>query len=247
MTYRFLAAVAALALSSPAHSQAQEDTGSAGQHADHHLVLATALANDTFITSAFRYTMEASFDSLLRADPEMQVIEAECPGILGVMGKAIEPILWPSYRSIFIDYRADLHNFLRREISGEDARGATEFFNSALGRRFQDVVLSQITLDATMAELMVDEDAEVSDRAVNEDTREMVSRGVATLEPADRLEIDALFRTTEWGKAFVRLQPQIMAMQNAIAVPDATPEEDAAMDAAIEKAAGEHFAACYSE
>ena len=67
------------------------------------------------------------------------------------------------------------------------------------------------------------------------------------LEPADRLEVTTILTTEPWSTEFQRLQPQIAALQLAMANGDVSAEEGAAMAAAMDLVIEEKFAACFPE
>lgn len=243
MPIRSLAAAAALALLASAPLLAQ-DASPAG---DPQLALATVLTNDEFVTEMFRQSMEVGFDTALRGDPEMAQIEAECPGLIAAMSAAVEPIMWPAHQRDYAGYRGQLHALFERELSDEHARGAADFFGSPLGQRFITALSSEISIDATLGELQTGEAAHVSAEALAADNLESASRGIMALEPADRLEITTMFSTSAWAPEFARIEPQVGALQLAMANADYTPEEGAAMDAAIDGVIDRHFAACFPD
>lgn len=243
MSIRSLAAAAALALLAPGPLLAQD----APPPGDPQLALATVLTNDEFVAEMFRQSMDVGFDTALRGDAEMAQIETECPGLIDAMSTAVEPIMWPAHQRDYADYRGKLHALFERELNDEHAHGAAEFFASPLGQRFITALSSEISVDATLSELQTGEAAHVSAEALAADNLESASRGIMALEPADRLEISTIFSTSPWASEFVRTQPKVAALQLEMANADYTPEEGAAMDAAIDGVIDRHFAACFPD
>ncbi len=243
MPIRSLAAAAAFALLVPSPLAARD----AAPADDPQLALATVLTNDGFVAEMFRQSMDVGFDTALRGDPDMAQIEAECPGLIAAMSAAVEPIMWPAHQRDYADYRGQLHALFERELNDGHARGAAEFFASPLGQRFITALSSEISVDATLSELQTGEAAHVSAEALAADNLESASRGIMALEPADRLEITTIFSTNAWASEFARIEPQVAALQLAMANSDYTPEESAAMDAAIDGVIDRRFAACFPE
>ena len=242
MPIRSLAAIAALALCAPASLLAQDPA-----QADPQEALATALTDDEFVAANFRQTMSVGFEGALRADPDMLEIENECPGLIGAMRAAVEPIMWPEHQRSYAEYRADLQTLFDAELSDEHARAAAQFFVSPLGQRFITTLTGQLTADAMLGELTGGETTQVSSEALAADNLESASRGLMALEPADRLEVTTILTTEPWSTEFQRLQPQIAALQLAMANGDFSAEEGAAMDAAMDLVIEEKFAACFPD
>lgn len=248
MPIRSLAAAAALACLAPAAALAQHAAPAAvAADDDAQLALATVLTNDGFVAETFRQSMDTAFVSALHADPAMAEIEAECPGLIAAMSEAVEPVMWPSHQRDHAGYRADLHTLFEGELSDAHAREAAEFFASPLGQRFMAALTNAMTVDAMLGELEADETAHISAQAMAADNLESASRGIMALEPADRLEITTVFATSAWAAEFNRLQPQIDALQLAMANADFSAEEGAAMDAAIDGVLEERLAACFPD
>ena len=98
-----------------------------------------------------------------------------------------------------------------------------------------------------LGELTGGETTQVSSEALAADNLESASRGLMALEPADRLEVTTILTTEPWSTEFQRLQPQIAALQLAMANGDFSAEEGAAMDAAMDLVIEEKFAACFPD
>lgn len=246
MPIRSLAAAAALALLAPAPLLAQ-DAPPAAEQGDAQLALAAVLTGEDFVAEMFRQSIDVGFEGALRGDHEMIQIETACPGLIAAMSAAVEPIMWPAHRRDYADYRGKLHALFESELSDEHARGAAQFFASALGQRFMTATASEMSIDMALGELATGEAAHVSAEALAADNLESASRGIMALEPADRLEITAIFASSGWAPEFTRIEPQIAALQLAMANTDFTPEEGAAMDAAIDGVIEQRFAACFPD
>jgi hypothetical protein len=228
----------ALALSAAAPALAQ---------ADPHAALAAALTSDEYIEHSYSHTIEAVFESALRAEPDLTATEGECPGLFAAMLAAGEPVMRPAYRRDFLAYRAKLAALLGREMSAEHASQGAAFFGSPLGRRFLLSLSENQSVDAQLGAALPGEGQAVTADAFSADRERTVRGGLTALEPLDRREIEHTLSTAPWAESFARLHPTITEYQLEMANADYLPEEDAAMDQAFEAAAETHLAACYGE
>lgn len=233
-------AIAALTFAMPVLAQ------SPGTASDPHRALAAALTNDEFVERSYEQAIVMGFQGALRAAPDMAAIEAECPGVIGVMTAAAEPIMRPAYLRDFAAYRERLANLFRGEMSVAQAREGADFFTSPLGRRFLLSLAANLSVDAQNGDAISSQGATISSEALGADNLRSAKDGLSALEPLDRREVERTLTTAEWAREFVRLQPMIARFQLEMANAEYLPEEDAAMDAALEIAAETHLTACYA-
>ncbi|QYU68843.1 hypothetical protein J4558_01450 [Leptolyngbya sp. 15MV] len=239
--HRLAIALAALTFASPVLAQDGAATG------DPHRALAVALTSDEFIERSYEQAIVMGFEGALRGAPEMAAIEAECPGILGAMTAAAEPIMRPAYRRDFAAYRDRLTGLFRGELSPAQAREGADFFASPLGRRFLLSLAANLSAEAQLGAIVSSGGTAITSEALDADNLRSARDGLSALEPLDRREVERTLTSAGWAREFVRLQPMIARYQLDMANSAYLPEEDAAMDAALEAAAETHLTACYAD
>ncbi|MCR2832862.1 hypothetical protein [Parerythrobacter lacustris] len=235
MQFRFLAACAALLLTTP--GMAQDET-------DEYLRLATTLTDDALSEQSFEIAIQIGFKGVLEADEEMVALETECPGLISTMAEAARPVMWELHQRDNLDYRTALHKLFARRLSREEAAGGAGFFASPLGKRFVYTLQLGISADNVIADVVSNEDMSISRGSLERDTRTSALRGILALSPEDRKELTRLFSSEDWARAFSRIQPEVTALQHKLVNQDYPPEDHARIDASVQPATIAHFEKC---
>ncbi len=228
-------------------SAQERATASADQAIDYYAAMAEAVTSDAVIEATFEQAIEIGFKGAMRADPEMDEIEKECPGTVQAMADAAAPIMKPAHIRDYMEYRADIAALFRANMTTANARSAAEFFNSDIGKNFLMSVSSNVSADATIGAIIDDPDAKIAAEDLESDNRATAVRGIMAMEPLERREALMTIGNSDWGQDFVRLQPQVQALQVEMANSDYSPEENAALEKALEQTAMTVLGKCYLE
>lgn len=188
-------------------------------------------------------TLERSIDTMARtmaqqlavSSPAMIEAEAGFPGLSAAMADAIKPVLVDHTRRLQIEYRPQMIAALQQHLTPPQAVDVADFFRSPLGRKLMTGMASSYDGKATMASAMSDKD--VTQEALETDTRVSARRTLATFSQAELIELGQLakrkphlMKMKELGES---LQPVRLEMENA----PLSAEEEQRMDAAIRAAA----------
>ncbi len=215
---------------------------------DPYQAMVEVFASDTMRDRAFDTIIESAFRGALEADPELQALEIECPGLASGLENAVRPIMKQSYNNDYVTYRQDLRVLFAEEMTREHAAQAAAFFGSDLGQRFFDAVFANQSLDNMVAEAVATEGEEdISENAMRKDMNRTAIRALMAMEPVDRQEIARVFESEEWGKSLAMMRPKMDALLADPRFQDFTPEEDVAIDLASTQFAEAHFSACFAE
>ncbi|WP_427969969.1 hypothetical protein, partial [Altererythrobacter sp.] len=234
-----ISAIAAVMLAAGSQGLAQEET------TDPYDLLIESFAGDAIAGRNYEAVVEKAFVSTLEAHDDFMATEAECPGMVDGLTKAVRPIMWQSHMEGYAWYRNELGVLFRRELSSENAGRMATFFGSELGQRFIDTIIREQSFDRVVAEAIANEGESVSNEAIVKDNLDTARRTVMTLEPVDRMQITRIFATEEWAKEFARLNPMLNEVTVRMSQRNFTPEQDAAMDKQLDDFLMSHLTACY--
>lgn len=237
MFARFFLATALLSTGlSPLHAQG-----------DDYQRLVDAIAAEERLVEGFEEGAREESLALYANDPDMVKMEQVCPGLSTQMVDAMLPILLQSHKRAVGEYRGALLALFRERLPVDVASPAGVFFSSDLGQKLIGLVEEHAVVDALREDAYTSEDASVSQEAYDADkakTREAVK---ANLEPVLLREIGMALSNAEWFPKFHALKPEMDALEFALIDDDFTPEEDAALDGAIETVMDAQPDDCFGE
>jgi len=169
---------------------------------------------------------------MAQADPAIRDLEKAYPGTLRAMVAAMRPVIAAYSERVRLEYRPRMIEAIGDVLSDEEAEALSRFYGSPLGLRVMQLVSSNFSV-SNVSDAFIDEQP-VSAEAVERDLEETGRRGMAQLTPE---ELEALGRVALATPGFDKLQllqarvaPIRAEMENA----PPTPEEEAAIVAAVE-------------
>ena len=238
----FLFALAAPLATSPALAQSAE---APAQQADGFDRMLEAITSDTMSELIFERDFRTVFIAVIKADPEMTQIEADCPGYVEGLGNALRPIMRVSHDYDWQWYRREFEALMRSGLSEEHAAGIADLFGSPLGQRFIAAAIANSNADATVAAIGDDPDAAITMDALQADKSATARAVIDALSPEDMNEFATRMREAEWLPTFMRIQPRLEALQLELANRDFTPEHGAEFDKVLANYSSDQLEACY--
>lgn len=232
----FLASALLSAALSPLHAQG-----------DDHQRLVDAIASEQRLVEGFEQGAREESLALYANDPEMVEMEEVCPGISAQMVDAMLPILLQSHKRAVGEYRGALLALFRERLPVDVASPAGDFFSSDLGQKLIGLVDEHAVVDTLREDALTSEDASVSQDAHDADKAKTRAAVNANLEPVLMREIGMALSNAEWFPTFHALKPEMDALEFALVDDDFTPEEDAALDGAIEAVMDAQPGDCFGE
>lgn len=174
----------------------------------------------------------AAIRQQMESDNNLAEAEAASPGILDEILATMRPVLEQQNLRVAALYRPRMAAAVADYITPEEAGKVAAFYRSEIGRKLMGNVVKNFSMDQTMAKAMTE--SPVSETDVNADITSAVAKGVAEMGAGDLAEMGkqalanpALFR-------FQRVSPQFQRLRTQMENEALTPEEDAAINAAIE-------------
>jgi hypothetical protein len=215
----------------------------AAQDSSAYDALVAVLASNESFDIASRRLLEVDLPAAFRSDPNIQEIEAECPGAVEALLVATTPMFKELDQEGRRDYRAALRNLLPTRMSEADARAAAEFFGSDLGQKFVRSISEQSTLSNSLSSAMSNDEGSIDRDAFERDQLNAARGGLEALSDFEKLSVNRALQTS-WGEAINDLSPEIMTLKYSIMNAEMTPDQNAALDAVIGETIDAHFDAC---
>ncbi|QYJ07833.1 hypothetical protein [Qipengyuania flava] len=216
-----------------------------GASEDPYQKLLDAMASEEFMMEGTEDTMRTMMVSEFERDADMVAFEEECPGVYSSMTDAMMPTLLRSHRRAVGEYRTDLLALFRDRLSVEDAAGAAEFYASENGQALVRLAGDSVQYGNAMDEIRDSEDMVVSEESFAADKEATRKEIKANLEPVLAREVGLKLLGEPWFARFLALRPEMDALELKLMNDDFTPEEDAEVDAALDRALTAKMDECY--
>jgi len=213
------------------------------QQSDPYQALVAELASPEAFDLALRRLLESDMPAAFRSDPDIAVLEEDCPGLIQALVNASTPMLTELNAQGLKEYRVSLRDLLAARLNADEARQAADFFTSELGRRFVRTVSAEATLGGSLTSSLSNEAGSIDRRAFEQDQQASVRSGLAALSPADLQAVNMIF-ASDWGRAFAALSPEIQELKYRLVNADLTPEQGATVEELSAKAATAYLEAC---
>lgn len=223
---------------------AEEISIAEAQTADAYNLLAQAFTSDVIADLVFEKDLTESFRAVFASDPELQGLEADCPGFTKGYLMAARPILYKAHMSDYAWYRGELISLFQGQLSEQDAQGAAEFYGSALGQKLIGRAVAGQTFENSTREILEEEADTISAEAYEADKSASVSKVLETMTEAEIEELNGIFGSAEWFQAILALQPAIQSLTLEMTNRDLSPEDSREFDARTDAFTEQHLAAC---
>lgn len=216
-----------------------------GASDDPYQKLVDAMAGEEFMMEGTEDMMRTLMVSEFERDADMAAFEGECPGVYSSMTDAMMPTLLRSHRRAVGEYRADLLGLFRDRLSVEDAAGAAEFYASENGQALVKLAGDSVRYGNAMEDMRETEDMVVSEESFAADKEATRQEIKANLEPVLAREVGIELLGEPWFERFLTLRPEMDRLELKLMNDDFTPDEDAEVDAALDRALTAKLDECY--
>lgn len=219
-------------------SAVAQQTASPAQAQDSHAALIdTIQANADMDVIMARVLAET--DRQFRIEPNFAALEAQSPGTIAQVVKAMAPTLRNYQGRVRTKFRPEMIEAARDVFTADEAQELADFYGSEVGRRFLALLSKNFSV-GNVIEGAID-DTKVTADAIRRDQQATVSQTLGALSPAEMQEIqDALA-----GSVAITKMPQFaqrtMAVQLMVENEPPSASEQQAIEQAITRILGERF------
>jgi hypothetical protein len=171
--------------------------------------------------------------------PEIAIADKLSPGLIAEAVEALRPTMQAIHTRVEGDYRDRWIDLFAAELTPEEARGLAAFYRSDLGTKVMASFSRNFTYDATLAN--VSETSTVSEQQVAQDLKRTTAGVLAELSLDD---IEAMGRAAADNPALLKLAelgPKMTQLRTIMENEQPTPDEEAAISAAIEAVFARRF------
>jgi hypothetical protein len=172
-------------------------------------------------------------------DPTFAELEAESPGFLDDLMVEFRPIFERRVQRQITNFNGQMAELLARNMTVEEAAGLASVFRSDAVKRFNQRVSQAYSPDNTLSSM--DPDDPITADQVRADAQKATATAIRDASPAELAEVERQGQASPGLKILGRLRPQLAAMRAALDNEPPTPEEEAEMDAAIERVLDKRF------
>lgn len=245
MTIRLatLLLLAAPLLAVPALAASQSEVAAQGDAAVYDDLADTILAATDLVT--MQENLMATMGRQLLADPEFAQLELESPGLVSEMLGEMRPILTQMMADTMPSYRTEASSLFARNLSVDEARRLSEFYRSPIGSKLLASASRNFTGENVAAQAMRDE--AFTDKSFMADTVASMDAVIGELSAEEMTELARIGRSEPALRKLVEIGPELIQLQLSLANGDATPEEEAALEAAIERVFKRRFPEDYQD
>lgn len=181
----------------------------------------------------------ASVKRQMEADADLARAEAASPGLLDEIIASMRPVMERQNKRVTALYRPQMAAALADYLTPDEAGSVAAFYRSDIGRKLMGNVVKNFDMDQTMAKAMTE--TPVSESDVRADITNAVAKGMEQMGTDD---LEEMGRQAIANPALLKLQqinPQIQRLRTQMENEPLTPEEDAAIDAKIERVFAKRF------
>ena len=173
------------------------------------------------------------------ANSDLAGAEAASPGILDEILTTMRPVLERQNKRVTAQYRPLMAAAMADYLTPAEAGSVAAFYRSDIGRRLMGNVVKNFDMDQTMAKAV--SEAPVTEADVNADIVNAVTKGMQGMDAADMAEMGKQAMANPALLKLQRINPQIQRLRAQMENEPLTPEEDAAIGAAIESIFAKRF------
>ncbi|MCB5426085.1 DUF2059 domain-containing protein [Altererythrobacter sp. CC-YST694] len=185
--------------------------------------------------------IESIIAEMFRLVPELELLEAEKPGLMAGMAAAFRPVLADYSARVKETYRPRMIALFKEELSAEDAEQLSAFYRSDLGRKLLTGLSNNYTGARTMRSAIENPKADIPAETITNDVKSATFKAYLGLSVADRKAVDALATDIPAFGKLNKLQPQINALRHEMENSPMLPEEDARLQSSIDAALQEYL------
>jgi hypothetical protein len=239
-----LVLLAASALAAPAAAAAPEPSNQAPAnavlpHPDALAIAGLMLPVEAAVEASVRIGKQA-FLQMFKSNPEIAELESALPGISDALWPALEPEIRRFTKEEHPGYLNMVASFYTSRFTPDELKALHTLYATPTGTKIINAMYSDARPGPMIEEMIRAPDAQVSVAAANETMREQTGRLVQLLTKEDQAPIQAALQVVPLAKlerANAALSELVVQWLNR-----PTPELDARVDAAMEKAMTRYMA-----
>ncbi len=181
----------------------------------------------------------AAIRRVYAADPSFAGLEEESPGFLDDLMAELRPVLQDRSDRLTVIMDDRLADLFARNMSVQETKELVEFFRSDAVRTFNRRVSRAYSPEALLVESDLDE--AVTAGQIQADASNATTQALLASSKEERDELEREAASLSGMAIFKKIRPQATAIRAEIENLPTTPEEDAALDAAMMRAFEKHF------